>query len=111
VGKAAKRENNAANLYVKMHKQEGTVLIAVCDKERLGKTYEEGNLCLDLKSHAGFYKGTLCTRKQAAEKLKKAISINLAGERAVGLGIELGLVKKTMKIGGIPHAQAYLLPL
>lgn len=100
-----------ADIYVKVHKREGTVLVAACDGECLGKCYEEGELRLDLKTHAEFYRGELRTRAQAAEKLKKASSVNLVGERAVSLGTELGLVKKTMRIGGVPHAQAYLLPL
>lgn len=111
MGKTAEERGEPSNLYVKMHKREGMLIAAVCDKELIGKTYEEWKLCLDLKKHAEFYRGELCTREQAAEKLKKANSMNLTGERAVALGIELGLVKKTMKIGGIPHAQAYLLPL
>ncbi len=94
---------------MRIHRREGALIAAVCDKECIGKVYEEGELRLDLKKHTEFYKGELCTKKQALEKLKKASSVNLAGEKAVLLGMELGIVKKTIKIAGIPHAQAYFL--
>lgn len=84
-------------------------IIAACDKELLGKRFEQGKLMLDLKKNAGFYKGELHTKKEVKEKIKGAHSINLIGEKTVGIAVEEGIIeaKNIKRIAGIPHVQIY----
>ena len=94
-------------MLVKIHTSPDTKkIIAICDKELLGKRVEEGRLQLDINEH--FYKGEKKTKKEIVALLKGSFILNLVGEGAVSLGIELGLVDKThvLYIKGIPHAQA-----
>ena len=94
-------------MWVKIHTSAGSrKIIAICDKDLLGKKVEEGRLQLDINEH--FYKGEKKTKKEIVPLLKGSFILNLVGEGAVALGIELGLVDKlhVLYIKGIPHAQA-----
>ena len=58
-------------MIVKIHKtQEGRIILAVCDKEIIGKKYEENGIQLDLKSE--FYKGKEIEEEKVKELFKKA---------------------------------------
>lgn len=96
-------------MYAKKYLVKNEVVVAICDKELIGSVLKEGELVLDLKNHSSFYVGELVTQKQASELLKEATSINLVGEKAVGLAIKKGLAKKgaEKKIAGVPHLQVY----
>ena len=96
-------------MYMKVMRADGRIIVAVCDKELLGQVFEEGDRILDLESNRGFYEGELCGRDVVKRELARADSINLVGERAVGVAKEAGLVEEgnIIKIAGIPHAQAY----
>ena len=86
-------------------------IVAVCDRELLGRKFEEGKLVLDLKKASSFYKGRIGSREEVMKALRNAKSVNLVGEKAVEAGIASGLIKKenVIKIDGIAHAQAYFL--
>lgn len=83
----------------------GQTIFAVCDSELVGKCITEGRLQLDLSS--SFYKGEEMNEEDFKEKTKSCDMLNLAGERAVGIAVRLGLVKRehVLKIKGVPHAQ------
>lgn len=94
-------------MIVKVHKNEGRTIVAVCDDELLGKKFEQGNKQLDLTSD--FYKGDQYTDKQlVGDMIRNADVINLVGTISVSLGIDEGLIEKenVVNIDGIPHAQA-----
>lgn len=92
-------------IYVKTHKAEEREVVAMCDEEILGKTFEEGDLCLDVKK--SFYEGNLVDEEQAAQIMKNADILNLVGEKTVSLAIKIGVVSKIhiIKIKGVSHAQ------
>jgi len=96
-------------MYMKVHAHGHSTIVALCDKENMGKVLRKGGLVLDLKAHAYFYKGTLVSEAVAARALKEADSINLVGKRAVALAKKLGLASDSdvMRIGGVPHVQVY----
>ncbi len=98
-------------MYAKKYRVRNEVVVAICDKELIGSVLKEGELVLDLKKHSSFYMGELVTPREASELLKEATSINLVGEKAVGLAIKRGLAKKgtEKKIAGVPHLQIYTL--
>jgi len=92
-------------IHVKIHKSEGREIVAMCDKDILGKTFEEGDLVLEVSER--FYKGTLVGDEAAKNIIKNADILNVVGKKAVELALKVGVVSKIhiIKIKGIPHAQ------
>lgn len=95
-------------MYIKIHKNYDRSIIAVCDKELVGKKISEGKLCLDITER--FYKGKEKSEEEIEEILEGASNINFVGEKSVALGMKLGLIKKekVVTIKGVPHAQFIL---
>lgn len=93
-------------MILKQHKKDGKILAAVCDSELLGQKFEEENKQLDLTSD--FYKGEEKDDRAIGDAIRNADSINLAGEKAIKLGINEGIIDEghVKKIAGIPYAQA-----
>jgi len=89
-------------IIVKIHKKK---VLALCDKELLGKKYEEVDLQLDLTSN--FYKGKEMTKDKVREILPDFRIINAVGQRSVNLLIEFNLVdtNRILYIQDIPHAE------
>ena len=87
------------------HERNGRKLLALCDKDLLGKKFEEGDLQLDLT--AKFYQG----KETSIEELKKDIAgydiINAVGKESVDLLLKEELITEQgiIKIAGISHAQ------
>jgi len=90
---------------------EGRRIVAVCDKELLGKKFEEGERLLDLDANRGFYEGELSDEQSVKAEISMADSINLVGHTSVGVGKTTGLVSddNILQVAGIPHAQVYRL--
>ena len=88
---------------------EGTVVLAACDKELLGQTFEEGELHIHVDEN--YYGGEIITLEQFEEKLKACHIANLVGERVVAKTKELGYItdEHIIKIQGTPHAQCFSL--
>jgi hypothetical protein len=96
-------------MIVKLHKSiEGRTILAVCDSDLVGKCFNEKGLRLDLSSN--FYKGEEMSDERILNFFKVVHIVNLAGEKAVALGIKAGIIDKkhVIKIKGIPHAQALI---
>lgn len=96
-------------MIVKIHKtQDGKKIVAICDKELIGKEFKEKNIQLDLSSN--FYRG----EEESEEDIKKifygAYIVNMAGKKAVNLGKKEGIVLESniIYVQKIPHAQAIL---
>jgi uncharacterized protein len=98
-------------MYVKKYEAQNEVVVAVCDKELIGKIFREGELVLDLEKYSSFYVGELASEKEAIALMDSATSINLVGEKAVGLAIKKRLAKKgsEKRVQGVPHLQVYKL--
>ncbi len=94
-------------MYVKIHRSEHTEIIAVCDKNLLGKKITENALELSIKK--SFYKGELMEKEEVIRLLKTADNTNLVGDEAVSCGLEAGIITEDsiMIIGGLKHAQFY----
>ncbi|MEM4272264.1 MAG: DUF424 family protein [Candidatus Bilamarchaeaceae archaeon] len=98
-------------MYLKITEREGQRVVAVCDKELLGKVFEEKGKVLDLQKYAYFYKGDIAGVGEVTEALSDFSSANLVGKKAVGLALVLGLAEKSevKEIASIPHLQIYKL--
>jgi len=95
--------------YAKVYNVGQEFLVAICDKELLGKTFENEKLRLEVKKE--FYGGEIIDKKEASEFLTRATIANMVGEEIISLAIELGIIDKEniIKIENIPHAQMAIL--
>lgn len=90
---------------VKQHiTQQGFLMLAVCDKNLLGKKFEEGKLQLDLT--ASFYKGNRADEQELLKLLKKTNQSNFVGEFCIAIAIKNNFLSKDniKHIAGIPYA-------
>jgi uncharacterized protein len=83
-------------------------VVAVCDKELLGKKFEEGKFQLDVKE--SFFKGKESSKEEVLEtmidmKLEDS-TFNIIGEKSVQTALEAGIVTKEGigTIANIPFA-------
>ena len=94
-------------------------VVAICDKELLGKKIEEPSGAgkgivrqLDIKE--SFYRGEEVTEEKATEIMKRFAredaTFNIAGEKSVTAALKAGIIEKESigKIQGIPFALVLL---
>jgi len=88
----------------KIFKTPKEVLVAVCDKEILGKKFHE-DIRFEVKK--SFYGERVCGEEELKEILKEATIINAVGNNAIDFLIKENLVdkKRIIKIGDTYHAQ------
>ncbi|MFB6102598.1 MAG: DUF424 domain-containing protein [Haloplanus sp.] len=81
------------------------LLVAVCDEECLGETYERGEVSLTVTEE--FYGGAEGDADDVVDSLTRASVANLVGERCVTVAIEAGLVdeERVLDLDGALHAQ------
>jgi hypothetical protein len=101
-------------VYAKLHsraKPNGATeeVLALCDRNLLGKVLKQGNAVLDLKAYAAFYEGAVVGEKEAIELIRGARNLNLVGEKSLkaaekAIGVKAGSAKR---IAGVPHLQVY----
>ncbi len=83
-------------------------VVAICDKELIGKKFEEGKFQLDVKEN--FFRGKEVSMCEVCEIMRDMKSedatFNIVGEKTVGIAIETGLITEDAvgKIAGIPFA-------
>lgn len=91
--------------FLNRYKEGKEIVIAVCDKRFLGKSFKEGKRQLEVSKN--FYKGEEASEEKVKQALKEGTILNLVGEKTVSLGISLGLInkEKVTEIEGVKHAQ------
>lgn len=92
-------------LYMRTRNVQGELMVSICDRECLGKTFREGKLILKVNSQ--FYGEKLVSIEKALSELKRATIANIVGADIVNECIKSGLVHENgvIHIDGIPHAQ------
>lgn len=92
-------------MYMKKYDTEGQLIVAVCDKNIIGKKFREGELVLKLDEC--FYKGDEVGEEEVKEALLCATIANIAGEKSIACAVECGCIDPdtVIFIEGIPHAQ------
>lgn len=92
-------------MYMKKYDTEGHSIVAVCDRNIIGKKFKEGKLVLKLDS--SFYKGDEVDKTEVRDALSSATIANIAGEKAIACAVECGCIDPdaVIFIEGIPHAQ------
>lgn len=83
----------------------GSVLLAICDAEILGKTLREGKIVFHVKEE--FYKGTKVNIEEAVALIENSTIVNMVGRNVVEKAIKKGYVhpEAVLNIEGVPHAQ------
>ncbi len=92
-------------MYMKKYDTDGQIIVAVCDKDIIGKKFKEGVLVLKLDEC--FYKGDEVGDDEVKESLSCATIANIAGKKSIACAVECGCVDPdtVIFIDGIPHAQ------
>ncbi len=71
-------------------------VVAICDRELLGKKFEEGKFQLDIKEN--FYKGEEVGTKSLVEIMKKMsaedATFNIVGKKSVDAALKAGIISK-----------------
>jgi hypothetical protein len=98
-------------MYLKIHENPAGRVIAVCDRDLIGKVLEDENTHMDLDRYRDFYVGELAKEDAVKEALGRFGSANLVGERAVGVALSMELAAKedVMYIKETPYIQIYRL--
>ncbi|WP_121743949.1 DUF424 domain-containing protein [Natronorubrum halophilum] len=81
------------------------LLVAVCDEEVLGETFESDDLSLTVTEE--FYGGDEADESAVIDSLARATVANIVGTRAVELAIEEGVIDEAnvLEVGSTLHAQ------
>ncbi|MFB6198093.1 MAG: DUF424 domain-containing protein, partial [Halobacteriaceae archaeon] len=81
------------------------LLVTVCDGDALGKTFEDGDISLEVTED--FYGGRTVDGDAVVESLERATIANLVGVECVELAIEAGYVDEdnVLEVGATRHAQ------
>ena len=92
----------------KVHRQQEHALLAICDKELLGKTLH-GDVAFPVDE--SFYGSERCSEKEALAYAQSATMVNAVGNKIVAALIKKGLAEKesTISIDGVMHCQIYAL--
>jgi hypothetical protein len=83
-------------------------VVVICDKELLGKKFEEGKFQLDIKE--SFYKGKEVNEGAIIEVMKKMsaedATFNIVGEKSINTALKAGIIsiEEIGKIKGVPFA-------
>lgn len=97
-------------IIVKIHdSSDGKKIIALCDDDILGKSFEEGEKLLDLKS--GFYDGKRMPKEEIIDNTQdRNFHVNAVGKESVEFCISRKIINKdnVMTISDIPYAQAVI---
>lgn len=99
------KNSGLSDMYMKIYETEQNVLVAVCDKTIIGKTFSEGELVLKLDE--SFYKGKEASDEEIKNAICCATVANIAGEKAIACAVDCGAIDPDtiIYIGGVPHAQ------
>ncbi len=94
-------------MYIKIYETEVSVLVAVCDRDLIGKTYRDSGLKLEVDEE--FYKGEPVDADQVQTALLEATTANIVGEQSVAAAISCGAIgpESVIVISGVPHAQMF----
>jgi len=94
-------------MYVKIHKSYRNV-VAICDAELIGKTFEEGKRQLEVRE--SFYKDKKVTKEELIKIMYKQIkedsTFNIVGKKSIETAVETGIITKESigKVQDIPFA-------
>jgi len=98
-------------MLIKIHESYRDV-VAICDKELLGKKFEQGKYQLDIKEN--FFKGDETAEEKAIELIKHFLdedaTFYIVGKKSTACAIQAGIISKERikKIDGVPFVLVLL---
>lgn len=104
-------ENKVSTMLIKIHKSYRSI-IAICDKELLGRKLEQKNTQLDLSGE--FFNGEKKTESEILNIIEDAAKedacFNIVGKKAINCALKAGIIDKKgiKKIQGVPVALTLL---
>ena len=99
---------NREEVYIKVMEVDDAagvkIVVAVCDRELLGRKFSEGEVVLDV--NRDFFEGFIAGIDEALHYLENAFTAMLVGEKIVSEAIKAGLIHPdaVLKVSGIPYA-------
>ena len=96
-------------MIIKKHKSaDGKIVVAICDRELLGKKIKDGLKQLDLTSD--FYYGEERSAEDCLEIINDADMLNIIGKKSITFALDHRLIsrKNILYVSGIPFAQPCL---
>jgi len=95
-------------MVVKIHKAEKRKMVSICDKDILGKKFEEGDLQLEVSKV--FYNGQDLSEEETLQVIRDADSLNIVGDSSIKFALKNKLIDKQniIRIKKIPHVIAVL---
>lgn len=96
-------------MYVRIHTQGNERILAACDEDLLGRTFESDGARITVSE--SFYKGEALSAEAFVERMKSVTIMNLVGDEVVSIAMSEGHVSSecVMDIGGVKHAQVVLM--
>lgn len=94
---------------LKIHSSPECNIIALCDQDILGKRFEENDNILDVDK--SFYNGKEASKEEICTALSECTSATIAGNEAVGIALECGVLSKdgVKELCGIKYALMFRL--
>jgi hypothetical protein len=91
-------------IFVKEHIYNNRKLLAICDGNLIGKTFEEGNKILNISK--SFYFGEPMFEKDILNLIEDNTLLNIVGKESIDFALKNKLIIKEgiIKIKNIPHA-------
>ena len=98
--------------YLTVRKSAHGSVVAVCDRELVGRRYEEGEFVLDLTTNFFFEEGLTKEVDDVSvivEAVKESFTSNIVGNRIVEALVEHGVINKNgvKNIAGIKYAMTF----
>ncbi|MBN2111727.1 DUF424 family protein [Candidatus Woesearchaeota archaeon] len=93
-------------IVAKIHKAREKTMLSICDKNLLGKKFNEKGLEIDLTTD--FYMGEEKTMEELRKIIKNIDMMNVTGKEAVDFAVKEKLIEENniIIIEEVPHAQA-----
>ena len=89
-----------AELILAKHVRDGVLTVGICDKEHVGKVYEEGNKQID--TTGDFFDGEKVSADEIKEALPKAKSATIVGKESVAIASEVYENPQVLVVDDIP---------
>jgi len=91
---------------MRLHRTPDDSILAICDAAILGKTFRQGNICLEVSEP--FYGGDIVSEEEVVNAMGRFSIINMVGNEIVDLAISKGIVfaENIIVVDGVKHAQA-----
>ena len=92
-------------MILRERRTEKGLLVAVCDDDVLGETFEDGPVSLTVNEE--FYGGEEVDEENVVESLTRAQVANIVGTEAVDVAVEAGIIDEAnvLDVDGTRHAQ------